>query len=118
MIERRPLWPPAPPPDLTRTAPAGRSKSSCTTTICSDLYPASAEPELFIYVVGLRSITFSRPKPTGAVSAFFLERQEPPWRFASSSATRKPTLWRGGAAGGGGGAGGPAPPTGGIAGRP
>ena len=30
----------------------------------------------------------------GAASAFFLLRQEPAWRLASSSATRKPALWR------------------------
>src|SRR5215218_2320974 len=31
MMERRPLCPPAPPPTLTRTVPASRSRSSWTT---------------------------------------------------------------------------------------
>jgi hypothetical protein len=41
-----------------------------------------------MYVVGLSSVTFLRLRPTGAASAFFFERQEPPWRLASSSTTR------------------------------
>src|SRR5215212_4062709 len=102
MIERKPLCPPAPPPTFTRTSPAGRSRSSCTTTSCSTLNPARATPELFIYVVGLRSVTSFKPRPTWAASAFFFARQEPPWRFASSSETRNPMLWRGGAEEGGG----------------
>jgi hypothetical protein len=36
----------------------------------------------------------SWPMVTEAASAFFLLRQEPPCLRASSSATRKPTLWR------------------------
>ena len=32
LIERRPLWPPSPPPRLSRTAPASMSSSSWTTT--------------------------------------------------------------------------------------
>ena len=50
--------------------------------------------ELFMNVVGFRSVTSSKPRLIRAASAFFLLRQEPPCRRASSSATRKPTLWR------------------------
>jgi hypothetical protein len=36
----------------------------------------------------LRSVAFLEPRLTGAASAFFFLRQVPPWRRASSSATR------------------------------
>src|ERR671913_2048905 len=92
-MDRRPLWPPAPPPTFTRTSPSGRSRSSWTTIRSSALLcPASADPELFMNVVGFRSVTSCKPRVIGAASAFFLLRQEPPCRRVSSSATRQPTL--------------------------
>src|SRR5829696_7952177 len=88
IMERRPLCPPAPPPTFTLTVPASRSRSSWTTTRFSGLYSETAEPELFMKVVGLRSVASVRPRVMGAASALFRLRQEPAWRLASSSATR------------------------------
>ena len=49
---------PAPPPTLTRTVPASRSRSSWTTMRFSGLWSETAEPVLFINVVGLRRVAF------------------------------------------------------------
>ena len=53
-----------------------------------------ASQAVVMNVAGFRSVTSSKPRLIGAASAFFFLRQEPPCRRASSSATRKPTLWR------------------------
>ena len=69
LIERRPLWPPSPPPRFTRTSPAGMSSSSWTTTSRStstEKNPSSAltgPPDSFMYVDGTRQ---DRPRPGGA----------------------------------------------------
>jgi hypothetical protein len=43
----------------------------------SGLWSETAEPALFMKVVGLRRVALLRPNETGAASAFFLLRHEP-----------------------------------------
>src|SRR6185437_16543636 len=83
-----PLWPPADEPNEIFILPSGKSSSSCTTTSVSAAFLEVTvffigPPELFMYTLGYRSVTFL-PKSLPLVFSF----------FSIAANISRPTLWR------------------------
>jgi hypothetical protein len=93
MIDRTPLWPPALPRSRSRSAPAGRSSSSWTTSRSEGSRPSAtaasrtARPLSFMNVDGLSSTT-GRPNacPTAAAARQAERRKRRPARAADPEA--------------------------------